>query len=145
MNDRYLLKQIFISPLKVEEGRANHLEEYPPRICVIDTLKKKAIDIESKLSYDYVEIKNQYYIDPNSIKNLKKDERIAIRPIELFGFYNDYGDIYMKANSIVEKLEDGEVFRNGNSVLTNDQYLSFIKRENCIMNNKVKKLKKYGK
>lgn len=145
MNNRYLLRQIFISPLKIEEQKVNHLEEYPSRICVIDTFNKKAIDIESELSYDYVEIKNQYYVEFNSIKKLKNNERVAIRPIELFGFYNDYSDIYFKANSIIERLENGESFCDGNLVHTNDQYLSSIKRGSYIIDNKIKTLKKYGK
>ena len=126
MTKRFKVSEIHICPVyKVGEEFKPDLE-YPTRFCVIDEEKEIAIDIKTKLKYDYIKTINHAYFVDESYKKIKENNRVAIFPYALV-FSVDY-DIDA-SKKIIEQLKNNEEFIDGNEVYNNKQYLEEIKKE----------------
>lgn len=142
MEERFMITEIHICPIyQINEFYKPDLE-YPVRYCVIDNENEIAIDIKTKLKYDYVKTMSRLYFVSQSYKKIKGDRRVAIFPLANFGS-KEY-DI-KEAEKIIKALKDNKEFKDGNEVFDNKQYLETIKQEQLIEQTKIKKLRKKGK
>ena len=141
MNDRFLITGIYICPVdRVGIGFFKPNLNYPVRYCVIDNKTKIAIDIKTKLKYDYILTVNHKDFIDNSNKKIEPNKRVAIFPN--FTFEYDNYDLE-EVKRIIERLKNNERFADGNDALNNEQYLEYIKREENA--NTKEKTKKIGK
>jgi hypothetical protein len=135
MQERFDICEIHICPVyKVGESFKPDIE-YPIRYCVIDKEKEIAIDIKTKLKYDYVKTMSHLYFMSQSYKKIKGDNRVAILPYAPLSFDNCDLD---EAKKIKEQLENNVEFQDGNEVYDNKAYLEYLKQEALKENNKVK-------
>ena len=146
MNKRFFIKEIHICPVYKEGKNFRPDMEYPTRNCVIDEEKQIAIDIKTKLKYDYIETKSHLYFLSQASKKIKGDNRVAIFPYASI-LYTGYDQ--NEAIEIIEKLKNNEDFQDGNEVYGNEQYLEYLKQEREIeqeeYQNNHPKTKKIGK
>ena len=146
MSERYSINPIHICTFeKFENGIRPNLEEFPDvRLCVIDHELNKAIDVEHELQYDYLETMSSLYFINESSKKLKENKRAAIIPVVLL---NCSVEELNKAKTIIEKLEVGYKFDDGNEELSNEEYLKRISEEkiNKNSNKKKNKIKIFGR
>lgn len=146
MEERFSVKEIYICP--VERPSVGVLKpnlEYPTRYCVIDEEKEIAIDIKTKLKYDYIRTMSHLYFISQSYEKIKGDKRVAIIPFKIM---NDNNYDFVEAVKIINKLKSGIEFQDGNEVYNNKQYLEYIKQEALEeqkKQSKVKKITKKGK
>jgi len=120
--------------------------EYPTRYCVIDNEREIAIDIKTKLKYDYVKTMSNLYFLSQSFEKIKGNNRVAIFPYANVNFDKyDIADVSI----IIEQLKKDEQFQDGNEVYNNEQYLEYLKEEKLIELNQStsnkEKTKKLGK
>lgn len=141
MNDRFLITGIYICPVdRVGVGFFKPNLNYPVRFCVIDKKNELAIDIKTKLKYDYILTANHKDFIDHSDKKIRPNRRVAIFPNSSLG----YGNYDIEAvKQIIEKLKNNERFPDGNDVLNNEKYLEYIEREESTKTNT--KTKKIGK
>lgn len=99
--------------------------KYPPRMCVIDEKNGIAIDIKTKLKYDYLETFSRLYIH-SMIEKIKDKRRIAI-PAS-FCLLDNKED-YIKGLEIIKQLKNGVKFKDGNTILNNEQYVDYLMDE----------------
>lgn len=133
MDDRFLFKKMFISPLEISsDGKSiKPIMEYPLRYCVIDTKEMIVIDIENELSYTYIETFSRLYVLAQAIKAIKNNHRVAITPVHIFTCDSN---LIKKSKEIINRLENGEKFQNGNDVFNNEEYLENIShKQNKVM------------
>ena len=152
MNQRFKVTNIFITPIyDLRNGNFRRDFEYPLRTCVIDTYQGIAIDIKTKLKYDYIETMSYLYtsIMKDHYKKIDGQKRLAVCAVESIKKLNiDLNDV----EDIKKKLENGYKFLDGNDIFNNEQYLSYIEKEPQIeeqktleKNSKVKKIRKKRK
>lgn len=142
MKNKYSINTVHICPFIFLSG-INVVPNlnYPRRLCVIDKEEGFAIDINTELKYDYIETPSRLYIG-SMIDKIKDDRRVAI--LSNFGPEN----IHLKYESglkIIEQLESGRKFVNGNDVYNNEQYLEYLNQESIENQENNKKLKKVRK
>ncbi len=143
MNERFNICEIHICPvLKVGDSFKPDLE-YPTRYCVIDNEKQIAIDIKTKLKYNYIQTMSHLYFISQSYKKIKGDNRVAILPYASL-LYDGYDR--KESMNIIEQLKNNVEFQDGNEVYNNKAYLEYLKQEAIKeeQNNK-NKTKKFGK
>ena len=131
MDQRFDICEIHICPVYRVGDKFRPDREYPTRYCVIDKEKEIAIDIKTKLKYDYIQTMSQSY------KKIKGNNRVAILPYATFA----YGNCDMKeAKNIIEQLKNNIEFQDGNEVYDNKSYLEYLKQEVLkeMQNNKTK-------
>lgn len=126
MEERFSVKNIHICPVDIAYDRFKPNLNFPTRFCVIDEKEEIAIDIKTKLKYDYVKTMSHLYFIGKSYEKIKRNKRVAMLPI--FSFEYDE-EIYNESNIIINMLKNGETFKDGNEVYDNEQYLEFIKEE----------------
>ncbi|MBQ2946520.1 MAG: hypothetical protein IJE04_01540 [Bacilli bacterium] len=146
MDEKFIVTKIHICPVyKVGDSFTPDME-YPTRYCVIDEEKQIAIDIKTKLKYDYVKTVSHLYFSSQSNKKIKGDNRVAIFPYTSIS-YN--GCDMNESRKIIEQLKSNEKFQDGNEVYDNKSYLEFLKqealREKQNINDKVKVFRKRKK
>ena len=124
MEDRFKLEEINICPIhKIQEKFLKPDTNYPTRYCVIDEEKEIAVDIKTKLKYDYVKtISNLYFIN-KSYEKIKDNKRLAILPFATFFVDEKYR---VEGNFIIDQLKNGVEFQDGNEVFNNEQYLEYL-------------------
>ena len=142
MPERFLITEIHICPIYQIDGFYKPDLEYPIRYCVIDTENEVAIDIKTKLKYDYVQTMSRLYFVSQSFKKIKGDRRVAIFPLADFGS-KEYN--IKEAEKIIKALKNNKEFKDGNDVFDNKQYLEYIKQEQLMEQNKPKKMMKLRK
>ena len=142
MEERFLITEIHICPIYQTDGFYKPDLEYPVRCCVIDTENEVAIDIKTKLKYDYVQTMSRVYFVSQSFKKRKGDRRVAIFPLADFG--SKQYDI-KEAEKIIKALRNNKEFKDGNEVFDNKQYLEHIKQEQLHEQSKPKKMTKLRK
>lgn len=123
MKKRFFIAEMYICTFDFEDEFIK--PSYgPTRTCVIDDEKGIVIDIEHNLKYDYIKTMNGTFISSDSIRKLKEGKRAAIIPIDPIDIPSDKRIL---AYDIIKKLESGEEFKDGNEVLSNDEYLASLK------------------
>lgn len=139
MEERFSIKEIYICPIhKIGEKFLKPDTNYPTRYCVIDEENEIAVDIKTKLKYDYVKtISNLYFIN-KSYEKIKDDKRLAILPFATFFVDEEY---FVEGNFIIDQLKDGVEFQDGNEVFNNEQYLEYLNQETMEMTNETQKFK----
>lgn len=126
MEDRFKIEEIHICPvLKIGNSFKPNLE-YPTRYCVIDEEKEIAIDIETKLQYDYVKTISRLYFISQSYEKINGDRRVAIFPLATLICGGKYR---VEGNFIIDQLKNGVEFQDGNEVFNNEQYLEYLNQE----------------
>ena len=138
MNDKYEIFEFNICTFKIkDEGVALNTKEFPKRrVCVVDNERKKVIDINQELEYDYIETLSHLYFINESRKKIKENKRAAIFPIMLLSLTMEQKE---KANNIISMLENGHKFLDGNEELSNEEYLESLRMEELREKAKVKR------
>ena len=145
MKERFEIKELHICSFKLQKtGVHPELEKYPQRLCVIDNERGKAIDIKHELEYDYIETMSGLYLINSSIDKIKENKRAAIFPIITYLSMIDEKDL-LRAKRIITFLESGKKYADGNTVLSNEEYLKQVQKEEDNDKNKSNKTKKIGK
>ena len=143
MKERFFVKEVHICPVYKKGNNFSPDMEYPTRNCVIDEEKEIAIDIKTKLKYDYVKTMSRLYFLSQSYQKIKGDNRVAIFPYASI-LYTGYN--VKDAREIIERLKNNEEFQDGNEVYDNKSYLEFLKQEAINESeNKNNKVKIFGK
>lgn len=142
MEERFKICEMYICPIYEKEGLYKPDLEYPTRYCVIDNAKEIAIDIKTGLKYDYVRTMSRLYFVSQSYKKIKGNRRVAIYPLASFG--NLEYDI-KEAEKIIEALKNDKEFEDGNETFNNKEHLEYIRQEQLIEQNKIKRTKKLRK
>lgn len=143
MDERFNVCEIHVCPVyKVGDSFKPDIE-YPTRYCVVDEEREIAIDIKTKLKYDYVKTMSHLYFISQSYKKIKGDNRVAILP---YASLLSDGCDRQEAISIIEQLKNNVEFQDGNEVYDNKSYLEYLKEETLkeSQNNK-NKIKIFGK
>lgn len=135
MQERFKVCEIHICPVYKEENGFRPDRSYPTRYCVVDRERQIAIDIKTKLKYEYIETMSHLYFVCQSYKKIKGDNRVAILPYAPLSF--DNCDLE-EAKRIKEQLENNVEFLDGNEVYDNKAYLEYLKQEALKENNKGK-------
>jgi len=119
-----------------------NIKEFPDaRLCVIDEARRKAIDVKFEVEYDYLETINNKYFVNDSVKLLREDKRFAIFPctVQILD-----SDLAQKANDIITRLKNKEVFSNGNDLYTNEEYENLLGAAKVVEKENLKaKIKKF--
>ena len=126
MNKKFLIKEIHICPIYKDGNNFKPDMKYPTRNCVIDEEREIAIDIKTKLKYDYIKTMSRLYFMSQSYKKIKGDNRVAIFP---YSSILSTGYTENEVNEIIEKLKNNEDFPNGNDVYNNEEYLQYLEEE----------------
>ena len=126
MQERFSICEIHICPVYKKGNSFKPDMEYPTRYCVIDKEKAIAIDIKTKLKYDYVETMSHLYFVSQSYQKIKGDNRVAMLPYASV-LYNGYDAL--EATDIIKKLKNNIEFQDGNEVYDNKSYLEYLKQE----------------
>lgn len=144
-NERFLVTHIYICPF-IKKGENLSLDlSYPERLCVIDLDQGIAIDVENELMYEYIETISMLYFINGSIDKIKLGKRQAVVPFHPININEEKME---KANNIINRIKNGEEFKDGNDVLDNKQYLEYINAEQKKLTKaktKIKKITKKGK
>ena len=139
MNKNYIICQMYICPF-IHLSGLNITPDlsYPHRACVLDLDKEEAIDIETELKYDYVSRPSRIYDGP-IVEKIKDERRVAIYSplLEMVDEKTRH-----KGKKIIFALENGKEYPNGNSVLSNEEYLE---KMNLKQSSDKPKIKKIGK
>ena len=118
-------------------------QKYPDRICVIDEGKNIVIDVQTKHQYPYIRTVNRLYFASNDdAARVKYGKRNACFEYSNCPFLEFTPLEFKNCNEIIEQLNQGVEFLDGNEVLTNEEYLEMIKNEKN--DNKIKKMLKKG-
>ncbi|MBR6690551.1 MAG: hypothetical protein IKL65_04405 [Bacilli bacterium] len=146
MEKRFRVSEMHICPVYRIGTNFKPDLEYPTRYCVIDNEREIAIDIKTKLKYDYVKTMSNLYFLSQSFEKIKGNNRVAIFPYANVNFDKyDIADVSI----IIEQLKKDEQFQDGNEVYNNEQYLEYLKEEKLIELNQStsnkEKTKKLGK
>lgn len=143
MDERFNVCEIHICPVYKVGDSFKPDREYPTRYCVVDEEREIAIDIKTKLKYDYVKTMSHLYFISQSYKKIKGDNRVAILP---YASLLSDGYDRPEAISIIEQLKNNVEFQDGNEVYDNKSYLEYLKEETLkeSQNNK-NKIKIFGK
>ena len=143
MDERFNVCEIHICPVYKVGDSFKPDREYPTRYCVVDEEREIAIDIKTKLKYDYVKTMSHLYFISKSYKKIKGDNRVAILP---YASLLSDGYDRPEAISIIEQLKNNVEFQDGNEVYDNKSYLEYLKEETLkeSQNNK-NKIKIFGK
>lgn len=146
MNKRFFIREIHICPVYKKGNSFRPDMGYPTRNCIIDEEKEIAIDIKTRLKYDYIKTMSHLYFLSQASEKIKGDNRVAIFPYASI-LYTGYDQ--NDAREIIEKLKNNEEFQDGNEVYGNEQYLEYLKQEREIEQEKYQnnnpKTKKLGK
>lgn len=135
MQERFNVCEIHICPVYKEDNGFRPDRTYPTRYCVIDRERQIAIDIKTRLKYDYIETMSHLYFVCQSYKKIKGDNRVAILPYAPISY--DNCDLE-EAKSIIEQLKNNVEFLDGNEVYDNKAYLEYLKNEAIKENSKGK-------
>lgn len=127
-NEKYTVTHVNICPLNIcEYGVKPNLNEYPEtRLCVIDNENLIAVDVEHELKYEFIETMSGLYLINRTSKDLNSGKRYAIFPYVVFGIGRENLN---KADKIIEKLENGFNFPDGNEELSNEKYLAVLSKK----------------
>ena len=144
MTNKYEILELSVCTFKLRpNGIIPNLKDYPKRrLCVIDNNRKKAIDVDHELEYNYIETVNNLYFVNESSNKIKENERAAIFPVIVLDYNQDQKE---KALDIISKLEEGYEFVDGNLALGNEEYLETLKEELKPENEKAKRFFKRKK
>ena len=143
MEERFIIAEMHICPVYKVGNNYKPDMEYPTRNCIIDNEKEIAIDIKTKLKYNYIITKSHLYFLSQSAQKIKGDNRVAIFPYASI-LYTGYDQ--NEAREIITKLKNNEEFQDGNEVYGNEQYLEYIKQEKeKDVEQQLGKIKKIGK
>lgn len=127
-SERFLVAQMFICPFVIRDDKGIVPDlNYPLRFCVIDKERKIVVDIKNKLKYDYVETISMLYFINDSLKKIRNNKRVGVFPVLPIPIDLEINEL---SNDIITKLENSEDFKEGNEVLSNEEYLKSIENEN---------------
>ena len=129
MNKKYSVNEVNICTFRIENGKIKtNLNKYPQtRLCVIDKEAAFAIDVRHKLKYDYLETVSGLYFVSCALDKLKNNRRVAVFPLVNLGISQEEKEL---VNDVIEKLESGYEFQDGNTALSNEDYLRLVNQEN---------------
>lgn len=140
MNKRFIIAEALISPL-IFTNRSSLIPDsnYPFRYCVVDLENLIAIDIEQELKYDYLPTESKLFLLStmnNKIDKIKSNQRFALLSVNLLN--TDY-EMHKKGINIIQRIKNGEQFKDGNVAFSNEKYLeSIIKEQNKIQKEEIK-------
>ena len=110
MDERFNVCEIHVCPVyKVGDSFKPDIE-YPTRYCVIDNEKQIAIDIKTKLKYDYIQTMSHLYFISQSYKKIKGDNRVAILPYaSLLSDGYDRQEVFGRMKENIEKFHSKRI------------------------------------
>jgi len=142
MNKKYEIVKMHICSFDIVDGSLlTSLEKYPARLCVFDKENKRVIDVKTMHEYPYLRVINMTYIPrKDNQKCVEMGKRYAcIEYVTLLNFDLDSREID-ECQNIINLLNKGYKFKDGNTELSNDQYLKMVNKKEKI-NRIVKKRK----
>lgn len=101
-------------------------EDYEYRLCVFDKQKRKAIDVDLEIEYNYIETSLLYFIGEES-KKIEINKRYACFKLPL-GMKNVDSGTLIKAVDVINYIEKGIEYTDGNSI-SNEEYIGILKQK----------------
>lgn len=143
MKNKYKIKEMHICKFEKEKGLLNFdLNKYPSRICILDKQTGRVIDVETKHQYPYLKITNMsYLLQENKKEDIDINKRYACLEYATLLYSQLDSRMLNSCEEIINLLNSGYEFPNGNDELTNEQYLEMV-NSNKKTENQVKKFKK---
>lgn len=134
MEDRFFVAEMCIGVLEKKGNFFQLNPNYLIKKCVVDEQNNIAVDMETKLKYDYIKTVNGKYFLDNSQEKIELNKKIAIFPIKFI--LSSSENFY--ANLIIDELKNGKNFEDGNKVINTDENLkfSFLKKIKFNKNHK---------
>ncbi len=127
-NEKYQIVNMHICSFENRNGvLATNLNKYHDRLCVFDKQNNRVIDVGTNHQYEYIKIINMKYLSSEN-NNLKIEEgkRYACIPYTTLLNLEVDSKTLNKCGKIIQLLESGIIFPDGNNELTNEQYLEVI-------------------
>ena len=131
MNKKYEIVKMHICSFDiVDESLLTNIEKYPARLCVFDKENKRVIDVKTMHEYPYLKVINMTYIPrKDNQKCIEFGKRYAcIKRVTLLNFDLDSREID-ECKNIINLLNLGYKFKDGNTELSNDQYLKMVNKK----------------
>ncbi|MDO4962598.1 MAG: hypothetical protein Q4E75_00635 [bacterium] len=129
----YICPFIFVNEINV----LPNFSDYPVRNCVIDKEKNIVIDIETEQQYDFLPTVSRLFVLTKFKDKIKDGKRVGVKGMPSKTFTLDEIE---KSKKIIKRLQNGEKFIDGN-LISNEDYLKLISKEEIEDNVKQKKLK----
>lgn len=141
MKKKYSVNEVNICTFNLENGQIKtNLNLFPQtRLCVIDKEDGIAVDVKHELKYDYIETVSGLYFVSYALDKIKDNRRVAVFPLLNIGISEDE---YKMAKTVINKLESGYEFQDGNVVLSNEEYLKVLELEKLNPANQKKYFKR---
>lgn len=147
IKERFSIQSVFLLPLTLSTPNYLKLDfNYPPRFCVIDKEKKIAIDIQMGLKYDYIETKSNLFVLNEHADKIKENKRVAMGNITNLSNIDE--NTIKLGKKIIKKIQNNDIFIDGNDVLSNEEYLQIVNIQTNLkfkVKTKVRKSKKKNK
>ena len=129
MFDRYSVREVNVCTFNFDKGGciSTNLNQYPElRLCVIDRDQKIAIDVLHQVKYDYLETFSYLYFLNGTFNKVKDDRRAAIFSYPNYDLEKKFKN---EIRDIINKLENGYEFCDGNDIYSNEKYLELLEKE----------------
>ena len=141
MKEKYSVNEVNICTFNLENGKnKTNLNSFPQtRLCVIDNEAGIAVDVKHELKYDFIETVSGLYFVSYALDKIKDNRRVAVFPLLNIGISEDECKM---AKSVINKLESGYEFQDGNIALSNEEYLKVLELEKLNSTNQKKYFKR---
>ena len=141
MKEKYSVNEVNICTFNLENGQIKtNLNSFPQtRLCVIDNEAGIAVDVKHELKYDFIETVSGLYFVSYALDKIKDNRRVAVFPLLNIGISEDECKM---AKSVINKLESGYEFQDGNIALSNEEYLKVLELEKLNSTNQKKYFKR---
>ena len=136
MNNGYEIKEMHICKFEKEQGIfKSDLNIYPSRLCILDKKNNRVIEVETRHQYPYLKFINMSYLNGDSKKeDIYINKRYACNEYASLLFSKLDSNTLNKCKKIIDLLNSGYQFPNGNDELTNEQYLEMINSDKKVKN-----------
>lgn len=126
--DNYEIVKMHICSFEGKDGVLSFdIDKYPERLCVCDKSNKLVIDVETLHQYPYISGLNmQSFYDISNAETFSVGNRIGCIEYATCPYELENESLEMCIN-IIEQLKLGQIFPDGNSILTNEEYLLIAK------------------
>ena len=103
-------------------------DKFPMRLCVIDTDQSIAVDVKTKLKYDYFETtESKIYFLCNVKGKIHPEKRYGVFPVTAYNL-----DVEQTAlvEQIINGLKNGEEYKDGNDIFPGEEtYTKYLESE----------------
>lgn len=128
-NENYKIVKMHICKFERKEKVLSlNLNKYPARLCVLDKVRKVAVDVNTAYEYPYVKVINMTYIDNDGIEFNEQKRYACIEYDSLLSSEIKKEELLL-CKEILNLLKQGVTFPDGNKELTNEEYIEMLKEE----------------